>query len=586
MDMSNQIYLWKWISEIGTQKIPESEKRSVIFLNRINFFIILVSLIGCIVTVLVYIVIQGGRPGIGALRLLLMAFSGLFSIMLTASRRYFWAKIVTSVFPLLLLVVLPTVLGDIGIEYYFYYPSAGVAAAMIPILLFPKRDDRLILIILLSFCFILTVTSDNLLSFFSETGKTPEIFYKRYTFYKLSQVLLFLFIVLIVNTLKNLNIKYEGILEEKNSSLSNQKEELEKYKNHLQELIEVRTSALRESESRFRSIYENAYDAIFLLKDDVVVDCNLKTLEMFGYEREQILGKTPYELSPMYQVDGLTSRDSAREKIDTVLSNIPQHFEWIHKRMDGSLFDADVSLNNIVYNNQQFLLAIVRDITLRKKSEKELRDAEHKIMDAIILTEETERSRIAQDLHDGLGPVLSTIKLYFQVYRDTVDKDKKKMLSEKLSVTIQEAIRCISEISHNISPHVLKNYGFYAALKQFIHQITLTNVADIKLNCSHEPELNPNTGIMLYRAISELINNSMKHSSCHHISIDISLINSYLFVDYADDGIGFDFTNISSMPASGSGLINIVNRINALQGKIEIESKTGTGMKTRIKVPI
>ncbi len=89
------------------------------------------------------------------------------------------------------------------------------------------------------------------------------------------------------------------------------------------------------------------------------------------------------------------------------------------RESDGSLFDADVSLSTIEFNRQTFLLAIVRDITQRKQDERELRLAEQKIMEAIIHTEESERSRIAQDLHDGLGPVLSTIKLYFQVYKDT-----------------------------------------------------------------------------------------------------------------------------------------------------------------------
>ncbi len=118
-------------------------------------------------------------------------------------------------------------------EYYFYYPAAGIASAMIPLLLFPNRNERAVLVILLIYCFLVTVTSDNLLSFFSVTGKTPEIFKDRYIFYKLSQILLFLFIVSTVYTLKDINVKYEMILKEKNEVLSSQKEELENYKNRL-----------------------------------------------------------------------------------------------------------------------------------------------------------------------------------------------------------------------------------------------------------------------------------------------------------------------------------------------------------------
>jgi PAS domain S-box-containing protein len=531
-------------------------------------------------------VIQGGKPGIGALRLMLMLIAALISFMFTAYHRYLLAKILTSVSPPFLLIVLPTLFRDIGMEYYFYYPAAGIAAAMIPMLLFPNRKERMVLIILLSYCFLMTVTSDNLLSLFSVTGRTPEIFKDRYVFYKLSQILLFLFIVSTVYTLKDINIKYEWILKEQNNILSSQKEEVENYKNRLEELVETRTSALRDSESRFRGIFENANDAIFIMKENVFIDCNLKTLEMFGCKKEQIIGKAPDELSPPFQADGVTSKDHVWEKINSVLQNKPQRFEWIHQKMDGTLFDAEVSLNTIEFKDQNFLLAIVRDVTQRKKTEYELRQAEHKIMEAIINTEETERSRIAQDLHDGLGPVLSTIKLYFQVYKDANDQEKRNMLSEKLSSTIQEAIKGVSEISHNISPHVLKNYGFYAALKQFIHRIALTNVVIIQLDCNEETELNPNTGIILYRAISELINNSIKHASCNTISIVIQQKGGFLFVDYSDDGHGFDFIAISSSPARGSGLNNIVNRVNALKGKIDIESKVDFGMKARLKIPV
>jgi PAS domain S-box-containing protein len=584
--MRKLVYLWNRISNVGTHNIPESERRSVIFLNRINFIIIIISLLGFLATIIVYCVIQGGKPGIGALRLLLILITALISFMFTAYRRYLLAKNITSVFPAFLLIVLPTLFRDIGMEYYFYYPAAGIAAAMIPMLLFPNRKERMVLIILLSYCFLMTVTSDNLLSLFSVTGRTPEIFKDRYVFYKLSQILLFLFIVSTVYTLKDINIKYEWILKEQNSILSSQKEEVENYKNRLEELVETRTSALRDSESRFRGIFENANDAIFIMKENVFIDCNLKTLEMFGCKKEQIIGKAPDELSPLFQADGVSSKDHAWEKINAVLQNKPQRFEWIHQKMDGTLFDAEVSLNTIEFKDQNILLAIVRDVTQRKKTEYELRQAEHKIMEAIINTEETERSRIAQDLHDGLGPVLSTIKLYFQVYKDANDQAKRNMLSEKLSSTIQEAIKGVSEISHNISPHVLKNYGFYAALKQFIHRIALTNVVIIQLDCNEETELNPNTGIILYRAISELINNSIKHASCNTISIVIQQKGGFLLVDYSDDGHGFDFIAVSSSPARGSGLNNIVNRVNALKGKIDIESKVDHGMKARLKIPV
>jgi signal transduction histidine kinase len=254
-------------------------------------------------------------------------------------------------------------------------------------------------------------------------------------------------------------------------------------------------------------------------------------------------------------------------------------FEYKVKFADNKIHIIEAESSVMDYYGQSAVLVILREVT-------QIREAEHKVMEAIINTEENERSRIAQDLHDGLGPVLSTIKLYFQVYQDTTDESKKSILKEKLKSTIEEAIKGVSEISHNISPHVLTNYGFYAALKQFVHQIALTNVVNINLNCVQEPELNQNTGIILYRAVSELINNSIKHSGCKNISITFNPVGELIQIDYSDDGKGFDVTPVITGPSRGSGVQNIKNRLKALQGSIEITSTEGSGMHALLKIPV
>ena len=724
--------IWSWISGIGTQQVPEPEKRTVTILNRINFIIVITGLLGFMATEANLLLNVGDRFfGIGAVKLLLMMLAGLLSFALTALSFQYIAKVLTSSLPVFLLVILPTLMGNSFIEYYFYYPFACTASAIIPILLFPARSDRTMLFVLVVYSFLLTVTIDNLLSYFSYPEKPPEIFEGRYFFYKLAQVLIFVFTISIVFTLKVINTKYELILTEQNEQLKEQKEELstqsekliaineklidvnrelgisnrelEKFKDHLEDLVGMRTSALRESETRFRSIFENANDAIFIMKDEVFFDCNIMTTKVFACTKDQIIGGTPFLFSPPVQPDGIDSRESAMVKIHSALKGEPQRFEWRHLRYDGSEFDAEVSLNRIELDGQLYILAIVRDITARKKadlalkeSEKNfrsifdktkhgilifgkdlkilaansavkdmtgytldedtilyatdfvsadqhfkmkerlnglmqqgsltpneykvrfkngeihiiesetsfmdyygqevylvmlrdvthIREAEQKVMEAIINTEETERSRIAQDLHDGLGPVLSTIKLYFQVYQETKDKSKKVMLTGRLKSTIEEAIKGVSEISHNISPHVLTNYGFYAALKQFIHRITLTNVVNIDFDCAHEKQLAPNTGIILYRAITELINNSIRHSQCKNIVILLNHVDGLMQVEYSDDGAGFDVASVVNSPVSGSGVQNIINRIKVLKGIVEMESAEGKGMKALLKIPV
>lgn len=134
--------------------------------------------------------------------------------------------------------------------------------------------------------------------------------------------------------------------------------------------------ALKSSENKYRSLFENANDAIFLMKEKIFVDCNPTTAQMFGYSKNELLGISPFQVSPKYQPDGRTSAEMAGEKISEAMNGKPQFFEWVHIKKDGSEFQAEVSLNKIEIDNQTMLLAFVRDITERKLAEKVIEEKE------------------------------------------------------------------------------------------------------------------------------------------------------------------------------------------------------------------
>ena len=131
-------------------------------------------------------------------------------------------------------------------------------------------------------------------------------------------------------------------------------------------------ATLRDSEARYRILFERAGDAIFLMKNERFIDCNPATLKMFGCTREQIVGQTPIRYSPELQPDSRLSSKKAIEKINAAYAGQTQFFEWRHIKYDGTPFDAEVTLNVVEIAKEPHLLATVRDISARKRNEAEL----------------------------------------------------------------------------------------------------------------------------------------------------------------------------------------------------------------------
>ena len=124
---------------------------------------------------------------------------------------------------------------------------------------------------------------------------------------------------------------------------------------------------------RFRTLFESAHEALMVLRDVAIVECNRGTVELFGCDsRSDLLGRCPWELSPVCQPDGQNSADKARQLVTDALEREPQFFDWVHLKKDGSPFEAAVSLSAFVDNDQRMLLAIVKDVTHQRRALREL----------------------------------------------------------------------------------------------------------------------------------------------------------------------------------------------------------------------
>ena len=205
-----------------------------------------------------------------------------------------------------------------------------------------------------------------------------------------------------------------------------------------------------------------------------------------------------------------------------------------------------------------------------------------RILTAVLRTEEKARSRFSKELHDGLGPLLSSAKMSLTALaREEHDAEQREII-DNTTYVIDEAIRSLREISNNLSPHVLNDFGLARGVQNFIDKSAAMHDVKIRFTTNLRSErYDTDIEVILYRVICELINNSLKHAACSAINLSLSQNGSELTLDYTDNGRGF---NPQAMMDCGMGLSNIASRINSLGGTFDIASAKGKGMRAAIRV--
>lgn len=206
-------------------------------------------------------------------------------------------------------------------------------------------------------------------------------------------------------------------------------------------------------------------------------------------------------------------------------------------------------------------------------------------MNAMLEGQEVERKRIAKDLHDGLGGLLSTIKLHFNTIDQEIDKLKEIHIYQKASAMLDDACTEVRKIAHNMMPGALTKFGLASAMKDICETVEKSKGIKVDFQVINmEERLPERIEIPVYRIFQELMNNILKHAEAQEIIVQLSQHDNKLHLIIEDDGRGFD--DKQAYKKNGLGLQSIASRIQFLKGTFEIDSDPQMGTSIFIGIPL
>ncbi len=256
--------------------------------------------------------------------------------------------------------------------------------------------------------------------------------------------------------------------------------------------------------------------------------------------------------------------------------------------------------------------AIVFVIYYQKKQleqEKKLRDVEKNyqlmLLETALHSEESERRRIAQDLHDDIGTMLSLTKLSLNqlaklIYRDPTRKsntspDAASLNSPRAELTLNKAHSLVEEtivhvrrITRDLVPTTLDQFGLVAAIEEFINRMSENYALSVHFHCDGQeiPRQSPRVELALYRIMQELVNNAIKHANCDEIIIDLHLEQGKIEMQVTDNGQGFDAATMKTSDQAGLGLRNIESRLSVINGVVKYQKPGVRGSRAQVQIPV
>jgi PAS domain S-box-containing protein len=346
-------------------------------------------------------------------------------------------------------------------------------------------------------------------------------------------------------------------------------------------------AALAESEQRYRTIFYSSHAMGLLLDPDTgeILDANEKAVEFYGWDRDELIGRRITSINTL-------SEEEVRREMQRARAEERTHFTFRHRLAGGDIRDVEIYSGPIVLHGRTILYSIIYDVTERRRNEERLEEYQRslrRLASELAMAEDRQRRRLASALHDGVSQRLFAIKTRLSQLRRNGDNGGRDELIVDTLELVDRTMRDSRSLTLEICPPTLHEFGLVPALGSLAENFQGQYNMSCRVHSEGSTEnLPPDVRGLLYQSARELLTNAAKHANATAVTISVLSRGPEVHVVVQDDGEGFAVTDetLKQSRPSGFGLFSIRERLNAVGGRLDVESVAGEGTRIEMAVPL
>ena len=321
--------------------------------------------------------------------------------------------------------------------------------------------------------------------------------------------------------------------------------------------------------------------ALTWLENGLLMDVNEAYLRYFGYERDEIIGRTPQELEQWLDPDeraDLVSRVRAEGRI--------RDFEIDTGHPSGRGKTILLSLQHVTIEGEEALISAFIDVTERVRAERQI----HTLAAQLTVAEQEERQRVSQILHDDLQQRLYAVHVQLSLLATALETDDRQSIQEEMANLEEQLAKTITLTRHlsiDLSPPVLKEDGLVQAISWLSAQMREQYGLEVQVQANNGlPDFDDHLRVLLFQVVREMLFNVVKHAGVGHALVQLEQSDHHLHISVSDDGQGFDAGARLATGYNTRGLSDIRQRLELLGCRMNVNSAPGKGTRLTIDIPL